>query len=363
MADETRPNETPEERRKRRIEEARAKLKSQNAAEGTPSESTPSTPTESAAATPPAASGEETVEERRARRIAEAREKLKSQQAQGEAAAAPPAAASGEETVEERRARRIAEAREKLKSQQAEGAPAAAPPAAASGEETVEERRARRIAEARAKVKGTGAPAEAAAQPVAQAPAAPAVKKPKGGAETSDVGDDPLIRALRERFGDSIVSAIAMVGQRIVVVTKDSSTEVLEFLRDDPVAGFDLLLDVTAVHRPEEERQFEIVYQLVSTTTCARLRVKALLVDGESIRTATALWPTANWLERECYDMFGIVFDGHPDLRRILLPEDWEGHPLRKEYPVEFRENRWVREHLNIVEIPADADFTGKFEA
>jgi NADH-quinone oxidoreductase subunit C len=397
MADETRSDETPEERRKRRIEEARAKLKAQQEASEPAGDQAPVEAPQPAASAAP--SGEETVEERRKRRIEEARAKLKAQQAEEAPAAEPTVAAAppGEETVEERRKRRIEEARAKLKAQQgaeapaAETAAAAAPPAEetveerrkrrieearaklksggsaeaapatpAAGEETVEERRARRIAEAKAKLKG----GEAAAAPAAPSTpaAAPVAKKPKGGAESVDISDDELVRALRARFGERIRSATAMVGQRIVVVDADGIAEVLTYLRDDPGADFDLLVDLTAVHRPEEEFQFEVVYQLSSTRSYARLRVKALLHDGESITSATAVWPTANWLERECYDMFGIRFDGHPDLRRILLPEDWEGHPLRKEYPVEFRENRWVREHLNIVELPADADFTGKFE-
>jgi NADH-quinone oxidoreductase subunit C len=276
-----------------------------------------------------------------------------------------------DETVEERRKRRIEEARAKLKAQQ-EAAAAAEPPAAPHettppAEETVEERRARRIAEARAKLKGQATaegaapPPDAPAPPAAEAKAA-GVKKVKGGVETTDLSDDPLVGRLRDRFGDAIESAIGMVGQRIVTVAKAAQPEVLRFLAAAEPDRFNLLLDVTAVHRPEEEPPFEVVYQLCSTHTLARLRVKVRLADGEPVPSVVAIWPTANWLERECYDMFGIVFEGHPDLRRILLPEGWEGHPLRKEYPVEFRENAWVRENLNIVELPVDADFTGKFE-
>jgi NADH-quinone oxidoreductase subunit C len=183
--------------------------------------------------------------------------------------------------------------------------------------------------------------------------------KAKATAETVDISSDPTVIALCEAIGDALVAAVAILKQPIVTVRKDAIIDALSHLRD---GGFDLLLDVTAVHRPEETPVFEVVYQLVSTRTGQRLRVKAGLADGESIASACSVWPGADWLEREVYDMFGIVFDGHPDLRRILLPEGWEGHPLRKEYPLEFRENDWVRTHLNIVELPPDADFSGKFE-
>ena len=316
MADDKRPDETPEERRKRRIEEARAKLKAQAAAP-------PEPPAE--AAPPPA---EETVEERRKRRIEEARAKLKAKDAAADAA--PPAAAAppADETAEERRKRRIEEARAKLKAKETAG----------------------------------NAPAAEAAPPSPAPEAKPAARKAKAGVEVEDASDDPLARLIGERVPGALESAVRMVGQRIVTVSASALPDVLRVLRDDEAARFDLLVDLTAVHRPEEEPPFEVVYQLCATSTCERLRVKARLADGQSIATATTVWPAANWLERECYDMFGIVFDGHPDLRRILLPVGWEGHPLRKEYPVEFRENRWVQENLNIVELPADADFTGKFE-
>ncbi len=223
-------------------------------------------------------------------------------------------------------------------------------------DESLEERRARRIEEARAKQRAkTGEPAP---------PEAPVVgtKRSRANLEAGDLSADALVGRLRERFGGAVESAVALAGQRIVTVARGAQPEVMRFLTSVEPDRFNLLLDVTAVHRPEEATPFEVVYQLCSTHTLARLRVKVRLADGESIPSVAAVWPAADWLERECYDMFGIVFDGHPNLRRILLPEGWDGHPLRKEYPVEFRENRWIRENLNIVELPADADFTGKFE-
>lgn len=333
--------ETPEQKRARRIAEAKAKLASEKSAEPPPPP-----------AEPPA---DETPEQRRARKIAEAKSKLAAQKPAEDAgvSAAPPA----EETPEQKRARRIAEAKTKLSGQGAAAAPVE-PPA----DETPEQRRARKIAEAKAKLPGKAEPPaapQAAAPPPATKPAAP--KKSRAGAETVDIGDDPLVRELTGRFPGAVVSAIAMVGQPIVTVDLAALLGILRYLRSD--SAFDLLLDLTAVHRPDEEPPLEIVYQLVSTSSRRRLRVKAGLADGQPVPSVTGEWPGADWLEREVYDLYGIVFDGHPDLRRILLPIGWEGHPLRKEYPVEFQENAWVRENLNIVEIPGDADFTGKFEA
>jgi NADH-quinone oxidoreductase subunit C len=101
------------------------------------------------------------------------------------------------------------------------------------------------------------------------------------------------------------------------------------------------------VHFPErEDAPFEIIYQLYSLEANERVRLKVALKDGESIESVCSVWPTANWMEREVFDLFGVAFKNHPDLRRILLPEDWEGHPLRKEYPLEFMENDWTAKHL-----------------
>jgi NADH-quinone oxidoreductase subunit C len=361
MADDRKPDESVEERRKRRIEEARAKLKAKQAVEaGAPATDADAGATSEKRGPGTVSASAEGLIEPGARPAGERPEDVKAMpegpggSVESTVEPAPPAG----ETPEQKRARRIAEARAKLKasggtpaSEQGAAETLAAPLAA----ETPEQKRARRIAEARTKLKGAAAPPPADVRPAA-------AKKVKGGVETSDISGDPLVVALRERVGGGLLAAISMVGQRIVTVARAAQPGALRFLRDDARASFDLLLDVTAVHRPEEEPPFEVVYQLCSTSTRARLRVKVPLEDGEPVPTATSVWSTANWLEREAYDMFGIVFEGHPDLRRILLPEGWEGHPLRKEYPVEFRENRWTRENLNIVELPADADFTGKLE-
>jgi NADH-quinone oxidoreductase subunit C len=111
---------------------------------------------------------------------------------------------------------------------------------------------------------------------------------------------------------------------------------------------FDYCVDITAVHYPKREAQFDIVYILYSFHHNQRVRVKTQIKDGEHLRTAVEIWETANWLEREVFDMFGIEFDGHPDLKRILMPDGWKGHPLRKDYPILQQDQEWVKINLGI---------------
>ena len=95
-------------------------------------------------------------------------------------------------------------------------------------------------------------------------------------------------------------------------------------------------------------RRFDVVLNLYSVAKNERLRIKAHVGEGESVSSVSGVWPTANWLERECYDMFGIVFEGHPDLKRILLPDEWQGHPLRKDYDILQQDTAWIKENLGI---------------
>lgn len=173
---------------------------------------------------------------------------------------------------------------------------------------------------------------------------------------------DELVNKLKEHFEGAILEAAEFLGEQTVRVAADRVHDVLRFLRDDPDVAFDFLTDLTAVHFPEKSPPFEIVYLLYSYKSNDRLRVKAAIEDGAAISSVTDLWGTANWMEREVYDLFGVHFDGHPDLRRILLPADWEGHPLRREHDLEYRETDWVRRHLVIREVHPETDLTGKFE-
>ena len=155
-----------------------------------------------------------------------------------------------------------------------------------------------------------------------------------------------LPTSLKERFGDAIEGAVLLGGQKLVTVVLGSAADILASLRNDH--GFDYLVDVTAVHWPKRERQFDIVWILYSFSANERVRLKTTAADGEPVPSATALYNSANWLEREAYDMFGVRFEGHPDLRRILMPDEWDGYPLRKEYGILKQDAAWVRENLKI---------------
>lgn len=194
--------------------------------------------------------------------------------------------------------------------------------------------------------------------PPKAAPAAghkPAPPPRKGPVITVDITGDALIDRIRERFGDKITEAVATLGQQVIRVRKESLIELCNYLHDDEEALFDMCADVTAVHWPERAgEEFELVVQLYSIPKNRRLRVKANLADSEACPSLTGIWAGTNWMEREIFDMFGIRFEGHPDLRRILLPSDWPGHPLRKEYPIEYRDNEWTDKHLDYRELDYD---------
>jgi NADH-quinone oxidoreductase subunit C len=137
--------------------------------------------------------------------------------------------------------------------------------------------------------------------------------------------------------------------QTTIYVDRDAAPSVLLALRDRSDLGFAFLAEITAVDFWPSEPRFELVYLLVSIEHRTRLRLKVRL-DGHDahVATATAIWPAANWLEREVWDLFGIQFDGHPDPRRLLMPEDWVGYPLRKDYPVQIRKKPESSEPLQV---------------
>lgn len=142
------------------------------------------------------------------------------------------------------------------------------------------------------------------------------------------------VELLVQRFRDAVVETGSFRDQHWAVVAPERWLEVARWLRDDLEAGFDVLLDVTAVHWPHRDPPMEIVAHLYSHARNDLLRLKTRVADRGPVASLTPLWSSADWNERETYDMFGIVFDGHPDLRRILMPEDYTDFPLRKELPL-----------------------------
>jgi NADH-quinone oxidoreductase subunit C len=184
-----------------------------------------------------------------------------------------------------------------------------------------------------------------AGEPPAPGAPKPPVKKKEEGPKPKDASDHALVKKLKRKFGEAIGEALEFIGQLSVRVERDRIVEVCEFLRDDAETRFDYLSDVTCVHYPEQtDAPFEMVYNLFSISTNNRVRLKVR--TSEAVASVTGVWPAANWLEREIFDLFGVEFQGHPDLRRLLLPTDWDGHPLRKDYPLEFIENAWTERHL-----------------
>jgi NADH-quinone oxidoreductase subunit C len=154
-----------------------------------------------------------------------------------------------------------------------------------------------------------------------------------------------MLSTLTQRLGDALLSQELSHGDDVLWVQPAGILAALRMLRDDPEFGFDLLSDLFGMDYGTEGRttpaRFAVVYHLTSLPHRRRLRVKAFLPEeAPEIDSAAGLWPSAEWMEREAYDLFGIRFRNHPDLRRILLPEGYDGHPLRKDYPLQGRGER-----------------------
>lgn len=184
----------------------------------------------------------------------------------------------------------------------------------------------------------------------AAAPGAPKppVKKKEEGPKPTDASEHALVKKLKAQFGEAIGEASEFIGQLSVYVDGQRIVEVCDFLKSDADASFNYLSDLTCVHYPQRrDAPFEMVYNLFAIEANERVRLKVR--TKESVDSVTGVWPSANWLEREVFDLFGVRFNNHPDLRRLLLPPDWEGHPLRKDFPLEFVENAWTAKHLPVM--------------
>jgi NADH-quinone oxidoreductase subunit C len=181
--------------------------------------------------------------------------------------------------------------------------------------------------------------------PAAAAPVKPAAAPPKPPAPAPTPWDSPLVAKLKGAYGSGI-EPLTYAGQNYMVVDRSLIPEILQVLRNEE--QFDYCVDITAVHYPQREKQFDVLWVLYSFARNERIRVKTQIADGATLPSSVPIWPGTNWLEREVFDMFGIKFDGHPDMKRILLPEGWKGHPLRKDYGILQQDNEWVQINLGI---------------
>ena len=179
-----------------------------------------------------------------------------------------------------------------------------------------------------------------------------------------------MIEHLRKLLDADLQDAAVVQAQIVLRIPASSIQQVLAALRDDKYAAFNQLSDLTAVDYPERPERFELVYQLLSMRNNMRLRLLAAVGEGQAVPSATIIYSAANWSEREVWDMFGIFFAGHPDLRRLLTDYGFEGHPLRKDFPltghVEVRYDdtlrRVVNEPVSLVQEFRDFDFLSPWE-
>ncbi|HNY41824.1 MAG TPA: NADH-quinone oxidoreductase subunit C [Bryobacteraceae bacterium] len=192
------------------------------------------------------------------------------------------------------------------------------------------------------------APAPAAAKAAVAAaakPAAPAAPKAPAVMQTTP-WEGELVEDLKEEFGERIKEYCTYAGQNFLVSEPGAVIPIIEYLKLEQ--NFDYLVDITAVDYPAKPERFELIWVLYSFERNQRIRIKTRVKDGEKAVSCVRVHLTADWLEREVYDMFGVEFEGHPNMTRILLPEGWCGFPLRKDKSITDMDNRWVRENVGI---------------
>ncbi len=172
-----------------------------------------------------------------------------------------------------------------------------------------------------------------------QRPAVPAVMQ-------SLPWEGELPARLKLSFPDAALKFETYLGQNFITVGVANALGLIAYLRDQE--QFDMLTDLTAIDRPKDPLRFEILYILYSFARNERLRIKTAVHEPEAVPSIVSLFSAADWLEREVFDMFGIRFDGHPGLKRILMPDDWQGHPLRKDASIIGMDQQWVQNNLGI---------------
>ncbi|MBI5561752.1 MAG: NADH-quinone oxidoreductase subunit C [Deltaproteobacteria bacterium] len=153
--------------------------------------------------------------------------------------------------------------------------------------------------------------------------------------------DSVLVKKVVDNFWDAVVATTLFRGEVTHMVKVSAIVSICDFLKTDPDLRMNYLVDVIGVDYYAETPRFEVVYHLYSLPKKHRIRLKVRVNEGDQVPSVTHIWSGANWPEREAFDMFGIVFEGHPDLRRIYMAEDWQGHPLRKDYPLRGYKDRY----------------------
>jgi NADH-quinone oxidoreductase subunit C len=152
----------------------------------------------------------------------------------------------------------------------------------------------------------------------------------------SKITNEALLNKISAKFSEQVTSVSEPFGLLTFETGRGQIIDILTYLKNDPILQFIYLTDITAIHYPHQEKQIGVIYHLHSLVNNVRVRIKVFLEDADvHIPTATVLWNGANWMERETYDLFGVLFDGHPDLRRILNVDDMTAFPMRKEFPLE----------------------------
>jgi NADH-quinone oxidoreductase subunit C len=200
---------------------------------------------------------------------------------------------------------------------------------------------------------GGGAPSAPAKPPAATPPKPPAAAPPKPAAAAKapikpEPWSNPLVDELQKRFPGAISEAVIFRNMPSLNVAKEHLVAICQFLKGSEGGAYAMLTDETAADYPKREKRFDIIYHLYSFEHNNRLRLRVQVSAGEKVPSVVGVWVTANWLEREIYDMFGVVYEGHPDLKRILLPDEWVGHPLRKDYDILKQDEAWVKANLGI---------------
>ena len=196
-------------------------------------------------------------------------------------------------------------------------------------------------------------PAAVTPKPAAAAPPKPAAAvPPKPPAPKAPVKPDPwtspLLEQLQKKFPGAVSEPVIFRNLPCVTIAKEHLVSMCQYLKSSHGGAYTLLTDETAVDYPKREKRFDIIYLLYSFERNDRLRLRVVAGEGEKVPSVAGVWVTANWLEREVFDMFGVEYEGHPDMKRLLLPEEWVGHPLRKDYDIIKQDAAWVKANLGI---------------